>query len=204
MSDIYQILRTRILNETLSQGQKISEIKLAEEFNCSRTPIRDVLKRLELDGLVVIKPKSGTYVKTETSKDLIETTQVRASLERLAFNLACRNAGDREVRRLETLNREMDKLVEKEPIDMMRFAQLHYDFHHHLIVISGNETLRTFFERLNLRSSHMFYQMMDHESGQRTQKEHSRIVELLMARNTEGGSYMESHLQGKIDRIRNE
>ncbi|RKX86167.1 MAG: GntR family transcriptional regulator, partial [Spirochaetes bacterium] len=72
IEDIYHNLRTRILTEKIYPGQKISEITLAGEYECSRTPVREALKRLEDDGLVIIKPKSGTYVKNETAKDFIE------------------------------------------------------------------------------------------------------------------------------------
>jgi DNA-binding GntR family transcriptional regulator len=204
MSDIYQELRSRILNEIITPGQKISEIKLAEEFNCSRTPIRDVLKRLELDGLVVIKPKSGTYVKTETTHDVVEIMQVRSALERLAYMQACENAGEREIKRLEKLKKEMDTLTLQEPIDMMKFAQVHYEFHYHIICISRNELLKTFFERLNLRSSHMFYKMMDRHLAEDTQIEHQKIIDNLKNRDLEGADFMENHLHRKINRYLSE
>jgi len=201
MDDVYQILRSRILKEVLYPGQKISEISLAEEFNCSRTPIRDVLKRLELDGLITIKPKSGTYVKAETPKDMVETMQIRASLERLAFTLACTNASARDIARLKKLKKDMDRLTNQDPIDMMKFAQLHYDFHYQIIACSGNDLLPLFFERLNLRSSHMFYQMMDSKLAGETQDEHRMIVEYLEKRSPEGGDFIEDHLKRKIDRV---
>lgn len=201
MDDIYQTLRSRILKDTLYPGQKISEISLAKEFNCSRTPIRDVLKRLELDGLVIIKPKSGTYVKQESTNDLIEMLQIRSSLERLAFILACQNAGRKDIAKLEKEKKEMDRLSSQEPIDMMRFAQAHYNFHFQLISISGNKLLESYFERLNLRSSHMFYKAMDLKLAEETQNEHQQIIDHLKERSITGAQFIEDHLQKKIEKL---
>ena len=91
---VYQAIRTKILTDIYPGGQKLSEIQLAREYEFSRTPIREILQRLQNDGLIVIKPKSGTYVKNETTKEFVELMQVRASLERLAFSLVLPNAGN--------------------------------------------------------------------------------------------------------------
>ena len=201
IEDIYQDLRTKILTETIYPGQKISEITLAEEYKCSRTPIRETLKRLEDDGLVVIKPKSGTYVMDETPGDIIELMQVRASLERLAFHLALETVTAEDINLLEKKVGELDRLIAYEPIDMMRFARLHYEFHFNIIELSGNTLLVRHFERLNLRSSHMFYQMMDKSRADDTQAEHKKIIHLLKHRDESGTAYIENHLNRKINRF---
>ncbi len=201
IEDIYHNLRTRILTEKIYPGQKISEITLASEYLCSRTPVREALKRLEDDGLVIIKPKSGTYVNNETSRDFIELMQVRGSLESLAFHLALENVAARDINQLEKTIGSLDKLIAEEPIDMMEFARLHYDFHYSLIKLSGNSLLLRHFERLNLRSSHMFYEMMDKNRAVNTQKEHKLIIELLKNKDESGTGFIENHLQRKIKRF---
>jgi DNA-binding GntR family transcriptional regulator len=200
IENIYQDLKAKILTDTIYPGQKISEIALAAEYECSRTPIRETLKRLEDDGLVVIKPKSGTYVKNETPQDFTELMQVRAALERLAFHLAIEKTADKDILRLEKKINELDSLIAEEPIDMMRFARIHYEFHYTLIELSGNELLLRHFERLNLRSSHMFYQMMDKTLATDTQQEHRKIISLVKNRDSSGSDYIENHLDRKINR----
>lgn len=201
IEDIYHNLRTRILTEKIYPGQKISEITLASEYQCSRTPVREALKRLEDDGLVIIKPKSGTYIKNETTRDFIELMQVRGSLERLAFHLALENVTARDINQLEKIIGDLDKLIADEPIDMMHFARLHYDFHYTMIELSGNNLLQRHFERLNLKSSHMFYEMMDKKRAENTQKEHRLIIELLKNKDESGAGFIENHLQRKIKRF---
>ena len=198
--DIYQTIRSKILTDEFHPGQKLSEIQLAREYECSRTPIREILKRLENDGLIIIKPKSGTYVKNETQKDFIDLMQVRASMEQLAFNLAIENLRDRDFQRMEKIKKQMDDLVDNDPIDMMKFAQVHYQFHLQLIHMSGNDLLIQLFTRLNLRSSHMFYQMMNHSLGVDTQEEHQKILDYLKNKDPEGAAFINGHLSRKIKR----
>jgi len=201
IDSIYQDLRTKILSEIIHPGQKISETALAGEYSCSRTPVRETLKRLEDDGLVIIKPKSGTYVKNETSQDFVDLMQVRSSLERLAFHLALGRAGAQDINRLEKKVAELDSLVAEDPIDMMKFARIHYDFHFSLIELSGNKLLMRQFERLNHKSSHMFYQMMDKDRADDTQAEHREIITLLKNKEESGAEYVENHLSRKINRF---
>ena len=201
IENIYQDLRSKILTDTIYPGRKISETALAAEYECSRTPIRETLKRLEDDGLVIIKPKSGTYVKNETPEDFVELMHLRAVLERLAFTLALDKATDKEISRLDKIISDLDNLIADEPIDMMRFARIHYRFHHTLVELSGNSLLLRHFERLNLRSSHMFYQMMDKTLAIITQDEHKKIIELLKNRDGAGADYIENHLERKIKRF---
>lgn len=151
-------------------------------------PIREILQRLQNDGLVIIKPKSGTYVKNETPQDFIELMQVRTSLEQLAFNLAIEKLKDRDLQKLEKLKKQMDEIVENDPIDMMKFAQVHYQFHLQIVHMSRNRLLIRLIERLNLRSSHMFYQIMDHKLGVNTQEEHQTILDYLKKGDPRGPS----------------
>jgi len=198
--DIYQTIRSKILTDEFRPGQKLSEIQLAREYECSRTPIREILKRLENDGLIIIKPKSGTYVKNETQKDFIDLMQVRASLEHLSFTLAIENLKDRDFQRMEKIKKQMDNLVDSDPIDMMKFAQVHYQFHLQLVHMSGNDLLIQLFERLNLRSSHMFYQIMNHSLGVDTQEEHQKILDYLINKDPDGAAFINGHLSRKIKR----
>ena len=198
---IYDTIRAKILTDEYRAGQKISENTLAEEYRCSRTPIREVLKRLEGDGLVVVKPKSGTYVKYETAEDFTELMQVRAYLESLAVNLCLGKITDREIKNLKKTKRTMDALIENSPIDMMRFAAEHYDFHLQIVRVAGNDLLERLFERLNLRSSHMFYHLMTHDSGLMTQNEHKHIVKYLRSGDPAGEEFMKMHLLNKIKRF---
>ncbi len=194
---IYGTLRRRILSEEYYPGQKLSENALAADFGCSRTPVREALKRLERERLIEVRPQSGTYVRTVTTKDYEELLEVRAYLEGLAFRLAVERADEGRIDALEGLVRSMDEAIARTPIDMALYAELHYRFHHGLVQAAGNELLATMFERLNLRTSHMFLRSMNAESAARTQEEHYRILRQLRARDPKGEKFVVDHLWRK-------
>jgi len=194
---LYSILRERILNEYYFAGQKLSENALAKEFDCSRTPIRECFKRLEQDGLIVVKPKSGSYVRIYSGKNYRDLIEVRAYFEGLAFRLAIeRNIDTSE---MERLNKKMDEIIKNSQIDMALYADQHFKFHKEFIKLSGNELLEKFFERLNLKSSHLFLQSMNPEIARKTQDEHWRIIEFLKARDPKGEKFVIQHLWKKRD-----
>jgi len=197
---IYQTIRRRIFTEEYAPGQKLSENALSGEFDCSRTPIREVFKRLEADLLVLVKPRSGTYVRRHFSKDSRELIEVRAYLEGLAFRLATEtiNLGP-DVSRLNALLDQMDRIIEAKPIDMMAFADLHYQFHLGIIDLSGNDLLRQMYERLSLKSSDLFLLSMNEDTAGTTQKEHRWLVEALSQRDLKGEKFMIGHLWKKRD-----
>lgn len=85
---IFDLLRDRILNEEYEHGQKLNELTLASELKISRTPIREALKQLELEGLVESIPNKGVYVKGFSPRDIDDMFEIRLALEGLAIQLA--------------------------------------------------------------------------------------------------------------------
>lgn len=87
-SKIFILLRDRILNESYKCGDKLNELTLAKELKISRTPIREALKQLELEGLVESIPNKGVYVKGFSHRDIDDMFEIRLSLEGLAVSFA--------------------------------------------------------------------------------------------------------------------
>ncbi|MDQ0218143.1 GntR family transcriptional regulator [Peribacillus cavernae] len=85
---VYLHLRDKIVNSELKPGSKIEYEQLIAELGVSRTPLRDALNRLQLDNLIEVKPRSGTYVSIPRSKDIQEIYDVRKPLECVAVELA--------------------------------------------------------------------------------------------------------------------
>ncbi len=197
VEELYSILRKRILDEVYYPGEKLSENALAKEFSCSRTPIREGLKRLEQDGLIVVRPQSGTYVRLHSRKDYRDLIEVRAYLEGLSYRLAVERGAD--ASGLERAVDEMDQALAKTPMDMVGYAEFHFKFHREFVSLSGNDLLGQFFDRLNLKSAHLFIQSMNLESARKTQEEHRRIVELVRERDPKGEKFIISHLWRKRD-----
>lgn len=196
VDELYNILRKRILNEKYSPGEKLSETLLGAEFNCSRTPIREVLKRLERDGLIIIQPKSGSYIKTHSDHDNKNLMEVRAYLEGLSVRLLIENGSSTVP--LKKIIADMDAILKKKPVDIILFGERHYEFHHTLALLSGNELCLQVFERLNLRSAMLFYHSMNEKMSEKTQNEHKMILSMI----DEGDTKCEKFTIGHLWKIR--
>ena len=81
---VFQTLRKAILNGELEPGERLMETQLGEKLGVSRTPIREAIRKLELEGLVIMVPRKGAQVAQFTGKDIQDVLEVRASLEALA------------------------------------------------------------------------------------------------------------------------
>lgn len=200
---IYTHIKGRIRQGLLPNGAKLSENSLAKEFSCSRTPVREALKRLEQDGFVVIIAHSGSYVKDITMVDYQQLTEVRTYLEALAMKLACENGADPAI--LEQILDRMDALWKSGgEFDVQTFSSLHYQFHLELVKLSGNNLLALTYSRLNLSESALLFAQNINDRGiAKTQEEHRRLVDAIRKQDAkEGERFMLSHLWRKRDRFR--
>lgn len=86
---VFKTLRQAILKGELAPGERLMEIQLAERLGVSRTPIREAIRKLELEGLVLMIPRKGAEVAKISEQNLRDVLEVRRSLEELAIDLAC-------------------------------------------------------------------------------------------------------------------
>ena len=100
---VFDSLREAIINGTLRPGERMMEIQLAEELGVSRTPVREAIRKLELEGFVVMLPRKGAYVAGISLKDIADVFEVRASLEALASGLAAERITGEELEDLERI-----------------------------------------------------------------------------------------------------
>ncbi len=99
----YQEIKKRIIRTELKPGSVIDESKLMETLGFGRTPIREALKKLQSDDLVVVKPRRGNFVAELAITDLSQIFEVRVELESLAVRLACQRINENQLQRLESL-----------------------------------------------------------------------------------------------------
>ena len=99
----YQEIKKRIIRTDLSPGSVINEAEMMDQLGLGRTPIREALKRLQCDDLVVVKPRRGIFVSELAITDLTQIFEVRVELESLAIRLACQRISPEELQKLKTL-----------------------------------------------------------------------------------------------------
>jgi DNA-binding GntR family transcriptional regulator len=141
VNSIYKELRQKIVDRSISPGTKLSENLLSKEWNVSRTPIREVLRRLESEGLVTSYPYRGAVVNTITIEDIDQLYTIRISLEGLAGRLAAPViSGDlQKLKALEKLCREMEALFRKGDIEA--YIAKNNEFHSLIWHSCGNKWL---------------------------------------------------------------
>ncbi|TCT13956.1 GntR family transcriptional regulator [Natranaerovirga pectinivora] len=120
---VFNTLRKAILKGELVPGERLMEKQLADRLGVSRTPIREAIRKLELEGLVAMVPRKGAEVARITEKDLRDVLEVRCALEELAVKIACEKMTPETIEKLrETMNafnvavnqKDVEKIVEKD------------------------------------------------------------------------------------------
>ena len=124
---VFHTLRQAILKGEMEPGERLMEIQLAKKLGVSRTPIREAIRKLELEGLVTMIPRRGAEVAGITEKSLRDVLEVRRALEDLAVELAVERMDADDIERLESARVSFREAVDAK--DMIRIAQADELFH---------------------------------------------------------------------------
>ncbi len=126
-SKIFNILRDNILEGKYSPDEKLVEIKLADELGVSRTPVREALKQLELEGLVENIPNRGVIVKGISKQDISDIYTIRLAIEAIAVDWAMERMTDDDLDKLKELYELMEFYTIKK--DVLKISELNSQFH---------------------------------------------------------------------------
>ena len=135
--EVAELLRQRIFNRELTPGNWIDELKLAEEYGISRTPLREALKVLATEGLVTMKVRRGAYVTEVNAKDLCDVFHLMAVLEADAAGTVATMATDKQLQELEALHQQLEKAA-KDRKDHLKFFAINEVFHVKLLELANN------------------------------------------------------------------
>ncbi|SHG42746.1 transcriptional regulator, GntR family [Thermosyntropha lipolytica DSM 11003] len=178
---VLEAIREAIINGTLKPRERLMEIQLAEELGVSRTPVREALRKLELEGFIVMVPRKGAYVADLSFKDIADVFEIRAALEALAAGLAAERITDEELEEMERLLVEKAEAIAAN--DMEKLIEVDTKFHDAIYRASRNERLYHIISNLReqiqrFRTTSLAY------PGRMKQSldEHRGIVEALQAR----------------------
>ncbi|MFW6140038.1 MAG: GntR family transcriptional regulator [Acidobacteriota bacterium] len=137
---VYEYIRHQMKVGELRPGSIIDMNATSRKLGISRTPLRDALIRLEMEGFVSILPRRGVVVNTLTVQDIKEFYQILGALENTAILTASSYFSKRETERMEKLNDQMSKAIEKDDFDA--YYESNLKFHDIYLKLSGNKTLR--------------------------------------------------------------
>jgi|SoiMethySBSTD1v2_1073268.scaffolds.fasta_scaffold205354_2 DNA-binding GntR family transcriptional regulator len=173
-------IRELVLGDDYAPGTALSEVRLAEHFDVSRTPVREALKQLQVEGLVEIRPKVGTFVRQITRREIVEMFEVKEVLEGMAARLMARRG---QVPELDVLRANLERSeIATQHDDGATYAALVHEFHQTIIRGSDNRKLAEHYTGLmNQLSYHrMVLRSVTHPGRlDRSCAEHRRILELI-------------------------
>jgi DNA-binding GntR family transcriptional regulator len=146
---VYREIRERILSGTYGPGYRVVIDALAEEFAVSALPVREAVRRLEAEGLVIYRPNAGAQVAPAEPEVFCEQVTVLAVLEGFATALAAPRLGPVEIERLTAINDSMAETIER--LDSLAFGRLNQEFHRVIRERCPNEALVGLLRDLALR-----------------------------------------------------
>lgn len=183
--EVYDVLRGGILQHHFRPGERLHVDRLASSLGVSLTPVRHALQHLAAEGLVEIRPRSGTFVASLTSEDVIETFDIRRALECLAVETAVENLTEEQMKQLRRLVWKLAEPVESEQ-DRLRHEQDNSQFHRLIVEASGKRRLASMYEDLKAHIQiAMVHRISAEEAMERLadeQREHEEIMLALEAR----------------------
>jgi DNA-binding GntR family transcriptional regulator len=191
--DAYGRLLEDIRTRKLQPGDRLLETELAARLGISRTPVREAIRQMEADGLVVHVPRSGARVRALDYSEINELYEMRAVLEATAARLSARAASEVELAELEALNKEMEGAVD----DMDRLYRLNRQFHDTLLNAARNRYLSKSIEAL--KKTLLILGPSTMEEGERARlavAEHAEMIAALLARD---GAGAEAAMRRHID-----
>lgn len=172
---VFNTLRQAILKGELKPGERLMEIQLAQRLGVSRTPIREAIRKLELEGLVTMVPRKGAEVAQITEKSLRDVLEVRRALEELAMLIACDKVTDEIIEQLKASLEEFKKAIQSK--ELTTIAEADVNFHDVIYNATGNDKLISILN--NLREQMYRYRIeyiKDYSSHARLIKEHETMI----------------------------
>lgn len=136
--EVAELLRQRIFSRELEPGSWIDEMKIAEEYGISRTPLREALKVLAAEGLVTMKVRRGAYVTEVSQQDLADVYHLLSLLESDAAGVVAERATEAQLHTLQLLHAELEAAAIPGQVDREHFFAINERFHMQLLAIANN------------------------------------------------------------------
>ena len=194
---VFNTLRQAILRGELQPGERLMEIQLAQRLGVSRTPVREAIRKLELEGLVLMIPRRGAEVAEITRQDLEDVLEVRAALEELAVKDACEHITDEQLQDLKKAANEFKRSLEG--TDLVACAEADIHFHEIIYAATNNQRL---VQMLNNLREQMYRYRMENLKDNRTYRtlveEHDAIRRALKKHDKEkAGAAINVHIENQ-------
>lgn len=149
---VYEAIKEAIISGRFSSGERLPQRKLADDFDATTITVREALRSLENEGLVVIEPKWGAMVVEITQQKMFGQYIVREALEGMAARLAAANLTKESKDELTAMAKQLDDKLVLDDLTPLEKAQIHYDLHQKIAKLTNCEELENLLNKLNLHS----------------------------------------------------
>lgn len=181
VKQVSQIIRGQIISGALKSNERIIETKIAEELGISRGPVREALGELKKDGLIVIIPRKGAYIRNFTQKDIEEIYTLRALLEGFAAKLAIDKINEQALAELRSILDKIEEMASRN--DIVEVGHYNMRFHEEVCKLSGHQRILDIWHdllgQIQVLSAMATHFYMDFES---IKKSHEILMDSLIRR----------------------
>ncbi|CRK85034.1 GntR family transcriptional regulator [Neobacillus massiliamazoniensis] len=202
---VYNSIKEKIVKGVLKPGDSIFESRIARELNISRSPVREAVRALEKEGLLVIDEKSRITVYKPTLKDIVDIYECRIALESLATRLTTRYATNQEIKDIENtvLNVKQNLNAEGE---RNRDVLIEENGRFHDLITKYSQNRRLQKQLRDLKSLSQYYRVLNFQGENREWivfNEHQEILDQIKQRNEENASIkMKKHLETDLQHLK--
>ena len=175
--EIVKKLRTAIIDGHIPVGSHLNETEIAKQMAVSRIPIREALRRLEQEGLVVRQPNRGVFVIKFSEKDVHEIFSLRANLESMAFEWAIPNMSAKDIGELRELVKSQEKAIQEENYEEL--SRLDMRFHEYICITANHSRLLKSWHEQHAQSQILLnirFRKMSEYTPETVIKDHERIL----------------------------
>jgi len=184
---VFNTLRQAILTGELKPGERLMEIHLANRLGVSRTPIREAIRKLELEGLVTMIPRRGAEVAQITEKSMNDVLEVRRAMDALCVELACDRITEEELEELRKACEGFEQAVKTK--DAKKIAQADVTLHDIIVQATGNKRLIQLVNNLSEQMyRYRFEYIKDFNQHEKLVEEHRIIYESIVNKDKETAS----------------
>lgn len=201
VESVYNYIKSKILDMEYKPGSSISENTIAKELNISRTPVREAIKKLEVEGLIVTLPSKRKQVFLLTIEDIRKIFDIKKSLESSIARWAIERGEEEDFEKLEEIIKDMERIAETQFTDVedenfKRWLQRDDDFHGLLFKMADNERAEYIINNLNAQWHKLRLGILAIGGRIRVStNEHKEITNAILDRNPEKAEeLMKSHL----------
>ena len=198
---IFNTLREAIIVGELKPGERLMEVRLADKMGVSRTPVREAIRKLEIDGLVEMLPRKGAHVADLSVKDIMDVLEVRSTLDGLASSLSAERITDDEIKELKHVQSQFVNYIEKDNLQ----GSIKKDVEFHDIIYRSSRNEKLILIANNLREQVQRFRVIylkDFSSSKELVKEHMDILDAIIRKDPEASKmYAQRHINNQEDTI---